>query len=484
MGASLSANSVRGNDWQLPDHQGTIRDIADSSGALAKHIDYDSFRRIDTETFYGVAHLLFDQAFYFQGQERDQVTGWQKHGKRWYIPDMGRFVSEDPIAADVNLYRYALNNPVLYVDPTGLYTQLPTSYLPAFGNTTGFGRGSASNTALDLAYSNFNAPSTTSTWNAFGNALGNAAYSAANSYFGPVRQTAVGAGVAFASSLPIVGQVNGAAGDGYVRELGGERIVPTRPEDLPLYIQRARSDSYQLPVVSHQGQGYFVPGRDGSVRFVNDEAALPIATRQRQAANAANDARNRAAFLTATQEAAIAISPIHETARDIGVAGFNYDYAEPNHRFSPEERVYATGFLFMPGGNSGQVRRGQQVVDYLTPRAYDVGLANELRTNSLLGTQVHHVPQSRQAESLIGDFNLRNRVGNEPGIRLPISEHEAVNAAQRLRTAPASARDLLADEIRILRNNTNAPNSALQELIERGRGLHRYDYEPLHRVRQ
>jgi hypothetical protein len=122
-------------------------------------------------------------------------------------------------------------------------------------------------------------------------------------------------------------------------------------------------------------------------------------------------------------------------------------------------------------------------VKYNAPsgQLYDVGLANDLRRSTIAGTEIHHVPQSRQAESLVGDFNIRNRVGNEPAIRLSWTEHQAVNAAQRLRTAPASARDLLADEIRILRNNTNASNTQLQQLIKLNKHLHRYDYLPLHR---
>ncbi|MBU1108333.1 MAG: RHS repeat-associated core domain-containing protein, partial [Candidatus Riflebacteria bacterium] len=40
---------------------------------------------------------------------------------RYYSPALGRFTSKDPIgfAADVNLYRYADGNPVIYIDPFG-----------------------------------------------------------------------------------------------------------------------------------------------------------------------------------------------------------------------------------------------------------------------------------------------------------------------------------------------------------------------------
>ena len=114
---------------------------------------------------------------------------------------------------------------------------------------------------------------------------------------------------------------------------------------------------------------------------------------------------------------------------------------------------------------------------------FDVGLAKDLRKNPVRDTQVNHAPQSRQAESLIGDFNLRNKVGNEPAIRLPTEQHAAVTAAQRTRKVAASARDLLADEIRILRKFTEASNSALKELIELNKRLHQSDFAPLHRTR-
>jgi len=112
---------------------------------------------------------------------------------------------------------------------------------------------------------------------------------------------------------------------------------------------------------------------------------------------------------------------------------------------------------------------------------YDVGTANNLRKSAEKGTQVNHAPQSSPAESLIGGFNRRNKVGNEPAIRLSRSEHEAVTAAQAARGALPSARDLLASDIRILRNLTNAPYSALKKLLDMSRELHPSDYLPLHR---
>ena len=64
-----------------------------------------------TQTLNGSA---VDQLFYFQGQERDATTKLQKHGERWYSPDTGRWLNEDPIgfdAGDANLYRYVGNSP-------------------------------------------------------------------------------------------------------------------------------------------------------------------------------------------------------------------------------------------------------------------------------------------------------------------------------------------------------------------------------------
>jgi RHS repeat-associated protein len=51
-------------------------------------------------------------------------SGLLQLGARWYWPEIGRFISQDPIGSGTNWYAYVGNNPVTWVDPTGLYIQV------------------------------------------------------------------------------------------------------------------------------------------------------------------------------------------------------------------------------------------------------------------------------------------------------------------------------------------------------------------------
>jgi RHS repeat-associated protein len=58
----------------------------------------------------------------YTGRERDGLTGLTHNRARWYDPQQGRFMSEDPIGLEggFNLYAYADDSPIVLKDPLGL----------------------------------------------------------------------------------------------------------------------------------------------------------------------------------------------------------------------------------------------------------------------------------------------------------------------------------------------------------------------------
>ncbi len=61
-------------------------------------------------------------SFQFTGREFDPETGLRYYRARYCDPQIGRFISEDPLSFNggVNFYGYVQNNPALLIDPFGL----------------------------------------------------------------------------------------------------------------------------------------------------------------------------------------------------------------------------------------------------------------------------------------------------------------------------------------------------------------------------
>jgi type VI secretion system secreted protein VgrG len=65
--------------------------------------------------------VRFTMNLRFPGQYFDRETGLHYNYFRDYDPAMGRYLQPEPLglAGDINLYRYARNNPLSYIDPDG-----------------------------------------------------------------------------------------------------------------------------------------------------------------------------------------------------------------------------------------------------------------------------------------------------------------------------------------------------------------------------
>ncbi len=103
----------------LSDHLGSGSVELDWS--LGDFLDREEFRPYGETSFGSYAH----KRYRFTGKERDEESGLNYHGARYYAPGLARWMSPDPkgLVDGVNLYGYARGNPVGLSDPTGTESQ-------------------------------------------------------------------------------------------------------------------------------------------------------------------------------------------------------------------------------------------------------------------------------------------------------------------------------------------------------------------------
>ncbi len=88
--------------------------MADSNGVVNETASYDSFGNKITSNL--------TTRYQYTGREYDEYTGLMFYRARFYDPQIGRFISEDPIGfrGGINWYSYVNNNPIRHRDPSGL----------------------------------------------------------------------------------------------------------------------------------------------------------------------------------------------------------------------------------------------------------------------------------------------------------------------------------------------------------------------------
>jgi len=144
---NLLASYIYGNDlicqtragissYYLYDGLGSTRQLTDSSGAITDSYIYEGFGNCVYSSGTTVNPYLFT------GEQQNLTTGLVYLRARYYDPSIGRFISRDPILSPrvkpegqfwftlllanqpqrLHPYLYCMNNPINYIDPSGLRT--------------------------------------------------------------------------------------------------------------------------------------------------------------------------------------------------------------------------------------------------------------------------------------------------------------------------------------------------------------------------
>jgi RHS repeat-associated protein len=122
--AMIVANTPENVYYYHNDHLGTTQMMTDLTGTVVWAATYEPFGKA-TITIQQITNNLR-----FPGQYYDAETGLCYNWNRDYNQQLGRYIESDPIGLwdGINLWLYAQNNPVSWIDPLGLAVLNPYNY--------------------------------------------------------------------------------------------------------------------------------------------------------------------------------------------------------------------------------------------------------------------------------------------------------------------------------------------------------------------
>ena len=162
IGGLLVRNTDSGSFLYLYDANGNVGQLVDAStGSIAAHYEYDPFGN----TIVANGSEAGSNPFRFSTKSLDTETGLSYYGYRYYSPELGRWISKDPLQelGGINLYIFVGNCPVGYIDYLGLdwLTNL-SNFVAGAGDSLTFGLTRQARKGINfLVWGDFEDPSVT-----------------------------------------------------------------------------------------------------------------------------------------------------------------------------------------------------------------------------------------------------------------------------------------------------------------------------------
>jgi len=121
------------NLFVVSDYQGNVRNLVENyndAPRVTREYLYGPFGTLDSIWVQAGDTLEARFGYGLKEMDLDFGAGLQYHGARFYEPAVGRFTSVDPIYDYHNPYSYCRNNPIKYIDPSGMSVSKPLCERP------------------------------------------------------------------------------------------------------------------------------------------------------------------------------------------------------------------------------------------------------------------------------------------------------------------------------------------------------------------
>ncbi|RDH43688.1 RHS repeat domain-containing protein [Zooshikella ganghwensis] len=152
VGGLLSLTQDGQHYYYVYDGKGNIVGVVNQANEVVAGYHYEPFGKRVSKSG------AFEQPFGFSTKRYDEDTGLVYYGYRFYIPHQSIWLNRDPLgeAGGINLYGFVNSNPIMFIDPYGLWAwgdPLPqglVDFSAGFGDTLSFGATAAIRDAADI----------------------------------------------------------------------------------------------------------------------------------------------------------------------------------------------------------------------------------------------------------------------------------------------------------------------------------------------